>query len=172
MNLRRVGKALAALALLLVVAALLANAFPAAVGADRTFVVQSGSMEPAIPTGSIVFVKDVPAERIEEGDVITFSKGRNTVTTTHRVTQKYYNGESIRFTTKGDANEEPDPEPVYRPQLVGVVVFTIPYLGYITAFASTRLGWIVLVVLPVTLWIGSEMWELWKAGTRSAEETK
>jgi signal peptidase len=163
---RRTAKTIAALALLVVVAVLLANAFPTAVGADYTYVVQSGSMEPAIPTGSVVFVEDVPAERIEEGDVITFADGRGSATTTHRVVEKHVAGSSLRFETKGDANEERDPEPVYRDEVVGVVAFSVPYVGYLTAFASTRLGWLTFVVLPVTVWIGSELWALWRAGTR------
>ncbi|WP_152041006.1 signal peptidase I [Salinigranum salinum] len=169
---RRAVKAVAALALLIVVAVLLANAFPWFAGADYSYTVQSGSMEPAIPTGSVVFVEDVPANDIEEGDVITFAESGNGPTTTHRVIEKFETDDTVRFRTKGDANEDPDPEPVYRGAVVGVVVFSVPFVGYLSAFASTKLGWIVLVVLPVTLWIGSEMWELWKAGTRSAEETK
>lgn len=160
---RRVANVVALLALLIVVAALLANAFPAAVGADYSFTVQSGSMEPAIPTGSVVFVKDVPAERIDEGDVITFADAKGQPTTTHRVVEKHQADDSIRFQTKGDNNEDPDPEPVYRSEIVGVVTFSIPLFGYLTAFASTKVGWMLFVVAPVTLLITSELWELYES---------
>lgn len=161
--LRRAVKATGFAVLVIVLALLLINAFPSVAGADYSFVVQSGSMEPAIPTGSIVFVKDVPAERIDEGDVITFSKGTGAITTTHRVIQKHQSSTSVRFQTKGDANEDPDSEPVYRSDLVGVVIFSVPYIGYLTAFASTRAGWVVFIAIPVTLLIASELWELYQA---------
>lgn len=120
-------------------------------------------MEPAIPTGSIVFVKSVPAEDIQEGDVITFADSPRSPTTTHRVIEKFQGENSIRFRTKGDANEDPDPEPVYRQEIVGVVIFSVPYLGYLTAFAGTRAGWVVFIVIPVVLLIASELWELYQA---------
>lgn len=160
---RRAVKSAGFAVLIVVIALLLINAFPSVVGADYSFVVMSGSMEPAIPTGSIVFVKDAPAESIEEGDVITFSKGTGTVTTTHRVIEKYQSGGGIRFETKGDNNEVPDTEPVYRSDLVGVVMFSVPFIGYLSAFASTRLGWLVFIAIPCFLLIMSELWELYQA---------
>jgi signal peptidase len=159
----RAIKAVAALALLVAVASVLAHAFPGLVGADYSYVVQSGSMEPAIGTGSVIFVNDVPADDVEEGDVITFSKSAGAPTTTHRVVEKHEAGNSVRFVTKGDANEDPDPEPVYRNEIVGVTTFSLPLVGYVIGFAQTRLGWLVLVAGPVALLIASELWELYRA---------
>ena len=160
---RRAVKAAGFTVLIVVIALLLINAFPSVTGADYSYIVQSGSMEPAIPTGSIVFVKDVPAENIQEGDVITYAESRGAPSTTHRVIQKFDEGAGIRFQTKGDANEDPDPEPVYRDEIVGVVIFSVPYLGYLVAFASTRVGWVAFVVIPVVALIASELWELYQA---------
>jgi len=168
---RKGVKIVAVLALLGAVAILIVNAFPGLVGAEYSFTVMSGSMEPTIPIGSVVFVQDVSAADIEEGDVITFSKGRGTIPTTHRVVEVHRSENSVRFVTKGDANENRDPEPVYRSDLVGTVSFTIPYVGYLSVFASSRAGWFVMIVLPCSLLVLSEMWELWKAGTRNEEHT-
>lgn len=167
---KRAAKAAGFAVLIIVLALLLINAFPSVAGADYSFTVQSGSMEPAIPTGSIVFVKDVPAESIEEGDVITFSKTSGSVSTTHRVIEKFDEGEGIRFRTKGDANDAPDAEPVYRGDLIGVVTFSVPYLGYLIAFANTRAGWLAFVIVPMTLLIVSEMWELYRAMEPAEED--
>jgi len=79
----------AGLALLVVVTSVIAHAFPALVGAEYSYVVQSGSMEPAIGTGSVVFVAERPAEKIGEGDVITFADSQTGPTTTHRVIEKH-----------------------------------------------------------------------------------
>lgn len=157
-------------ALLAVVGAFVLQAFPAAVGADYALTVQSGSMEPAIQTGAVVFVKDVPAERVKEGDVITYSdNGGNFIT--HRVIEKHTTEASVRFTTKGDANANADHEPVYRSNLVGVVMFDIPLIGYVVAFGNTTAGYAALVLVPVMLFIFTELWELWKAGTHKEEHT-
>jgi len=159
----RAIKLVAGLALLVVVAPVVAHAFPALVGTEYSYVVQSGSMEPAIGTGSVVFVADVPVDTIDEGDVITFSDTRTGPTTTHRVIEKHQAETSLRFRTKGDANEDPDPEPVYRNEVVGVVTLSVPLIGYLIGFAQTQLGWIMLVVLPVGLLIVNELWTLYQA---------
>lgn len=166
----RAGKVLGTIALLVVAAVFISQAFPGVVGADHTYVVKSGSMEPAIQTGSVVYVKSVPAEDIQEGDVITFADSRTGPPTTHRVIDKRGSGDSLRFITKGDANEEADVEPVYPDQIIGVVMFSIPYLGYAVEFMSTKLGWFLFVVIPVLLLIGTEIWELYRA--MDTEDTK
>jgi signal peptidase len=82
------------------------------------------------------------------------------------VIEKHTAGDSLRFETKGDANEDPDPEPVYRSEYVGTVMFSIPFIGYLVAFGNTRLGYIALVLLPVMLLIFSELWVLYREGMR------
>ena len=170
MNYLRIIKILGFTALVIVVALSAINAFPALVGADYSFIVQSGSMEPAIPTGSVVFVEGIPPgqadERIQEGDVITFSKsGSITRTTTHRVVEKR-SGEitdSVSFVTKGDANEKRDREPVLRDEIVGKVTFTVPLMGYVARFAGTSTGLAVLVILPMTLLFMDGLWQVYLA---------
>lgn len=169
MNYGRAVRIGASLALLLVVAAFVIQAFPWLVGADYALTVMSGSMEPAIGTGSIVFVAETPPEEIEENDVITYRSGSDLVT--HRVAEKYESTTSLRFRTKGDANDALDPDPVYRDDVVGTVLFSIPFIGYVVSFGNTTAGYVTLVLIPVTLFIFNELWELWKAGTRTEENT-
>lgn len=170
MNYSRAVKVVGALALLLVVASFVVQAFPGLVGADYAFTVLSGSMEPAIGTGSVVFVAETPAEQVQERDVITYrDDGGNLIT--HRVIEKHQAGDSVRFVTKGDANDAPDGEPVYRDNLVGTVLFSIPWIGYVVAFGNTTAGYVTLVLVPIMLFIFNELWELWKAGTRDEEHT-
>lgn len=161
----RAVKSILTLALLLVVATFVIQAFPGLVTADYAFTVQSGSMEPAIQTGSVVFVKTIPPENVAEGDVITYEDDGGALIT-HRVIEKHTAGDSLRFETKGDANEDPDPEPVYRNQYVGMVLFSIPFIGYVVAFGNTQLGYITLVLFPVLLLIFSELWVLYRSGMR------
>lgn len=165
MNIKRVLKALGSVVLLAVVGLFVIQAFPGLVGADLSYIVQSSSMEPAISTGSVVFVTEIPSgqvdERIYEGDVITFSKTGGSATTTHRVVKKHEGQSSVRFVTKGDANEEPDPEPVYRGEVVGKVTMSIPLIGYVVAFSQTMWGWFLLVMVPVTILLMDGLWHLY-----------
>ena len=65
------------------------------------YVVLSGSMEPEIPTGSVVVV-DGRKKEWNPGDVITYRRGNMVVT--HRIVEKSEEG----YCTKGDANAEED----------------------------------------------------------------
>lgn len=168
MNISRAVKVTLTLALLCVVIAFVVQAFPELIGADYALTVKSGSMEPTISTGSVVFVKDVPAETVEEGDVITYrDDGGNFIT--HRVVDDQSTESGIKFITKGDANEDTDGEPVYRSDFVGVVMFSIPLIGYVVAFGNTTAGYATLVLVPVILLIFNELWELYKAGFEEEE---
>ena len=82
----------------------------------RPYVVYSGSMEPEIPTGAVVFTKEGEFSP-KKGDIITFHNGDTVVT--HRVVKK----EKDIFITKGDANKTEDPVPAEASQIIGRVVF-------------------------------------------------
>lgn len=86
----------AALFLMLIVAMVLL--LPGLFGI-RPYVVYSGSMEPKIPTGAVVFTKE-GAYSPETGDIITFHNEDTVVT--HRVVKK----EEGTFITKGDRQQE------------------------------------------------------------------
>lgn len=101
--------------------------------------VLSGSMEPAIQTGSIIYVKEIDAEEIIPGDVITFYL-TDEITATHRVVEVIKddsNSSDIYFKTKGDANQIADKELVNGKDVIGKVFFTIPYLGYVSQFLQS-----------------------------------
>ncbi|MBC5792899.1 MAG: signal peptidase I [Nanohaloarchaea archaeon] len=153
---------------LILLAPFLALAFPFLLGASKTFVVTSGSMEPGIPTGSVIWVSDTPPSEIRQGDVITFNQGSGN-TVTHRVVN-VTEEENPRFKTKGDANTEPDPGYVEPNQLVGKVNFSVPYLGYIAEWTGSSIGLILLVVIPALGIIGLELSELYNTMREEQEE--
>lgn len=101
------------------------------------FAVLSGSMEPGIPVGSIVFSKEVDPATLEVGDVITYQLGSDTLVT-HRITQ--IDEENQQVVTKGDANDSEDGSPVAYSQIAGRMDIHIPYLGYITIYIKTPVG--------------------------------
>lgn len=107
-------------------------------------------MEPAVKTGSLVFV--IPSSLYRVGDIITFKSGTKT-TTTHRLVAV----SADKFRTAGDANNQPDPSLISAHQILGKVFYVTPYLGYIAAFAKTPPGFILFVIVPATIIIYEEI---------------
>ena len=103
------------------------------------YTVISGSMEPAIPTGSLIYTKEIPPKEVKKDDVIAFYSGPDTGSiVTHRVVKNQV--VSGQFITKGDANEKKDPMPVDYEELLGKVELSIPFLGRILAAVATTWG--------------------------------
>jgi len=122
----------------------------------RLLVVKSGSMEPAIKTGSLVIDKKMPEYRL--GDIITFNDHENQKeTTTHRIVDIDTQGGSNLFITQGDTNNSPDSVKITSDQILGKVRFTIPYFGYVVAFTRTWPGVVILIIIPATIIIYDEI---------------
>ena len=121
------------LAIIIFVAVLLVA--PKVLGFE-SMVVLSGSMEPEIAVGSMVYVKSVDFEDIEVGDVISFKLSDGTMVT-HRVAAINPDG---TLTTKGDANDTADNSPVKEKQLVGMVKGHLPFVGQLSSFIKSSLG--------------------------------
>jgi signal peptidase len=158
---RRANRALVSALVLVVVLAVVAPfavfGVPQLVGADRSYVVLSGSMEPYMSAGDAVIVAAGPAASIRQGDVITYQRGGD-IPTTHRVVERVTDEQGVAFRTMGDANEDPDPALVRPASVVGEVVLVIPYIGYVVQFANTPIGIVSLVVVPIGLLVVSELW--------------
>ncbi len=122
-------------------------------------VVLSGSMEPAMPVGSVVLVRPVDPEAVALGDIITFRQQGSPDFVTHRVVE-VVNEESLSFRTRGDANEEPDTSLVPADALRGRVWVTIPYLGYVAQHVRQPWGFLLLVGLPGGLIIAGELFRI------------
>jgi len=154
-----------AIALLLVV-----SIFPIT-GNFNTKIVLSGSMEPAIHIGSVVVIK--PSEDYKIGDIITFGKDTKTdVPTTHRIIEMRAEAGKMIFQTKGDANENADAREVKESEVIGKVLFSIPYLGYLVDFAKKPVGFALLVVIPAGIIVIDELGKIWKEITRMKTKEK
>jgi len=105
-----------------------------------TFVVTGGSMEPTIHKGSLVIDEPVSADKLRLGDIITFDHYDQT--TTHRIVGIEGTANGPMFSTKGDANQVTDPEPLAFPGRVGLVKLAMPGVGYAVAWMQYiwRLG--------------------------------
>ena len=95
--------------------------------------VLTGSMEPKYPVGTLIFVKEADPNTLEVGDVITYHLDSNTVVT-HRIVEIDKEGQTV--TTKGDANNANDGNPVPYSEIVGKEHFKIPYCSIRQSFSS------------------------------------
>lgn len=123
-------------------------------------IVESGSMEPAIKTGSLVVI--IPTTNYGVGDVITFTSISASIPTTHRIVSVTEENGGKVFMTKGDANEEADTDVVSESKVIGKVQVSVPYAGFILDFARQPLGFAFLIVLPALLIIFGEIEKIWR----------
>lgn len=158
-----VGRALLGASAVFGVLLLLALGVGPKTGAYRTLTVLTGSMDPAIASGSVVIVTPQSPSDIRVGQVLTYEApiaDRRIVT--HRVTEVRDPGMHPVIVTKGDANSHPDPwaARIEDPQ-VWRVRATVPVLGHLihalrSPFTRALSVWILPFVLA-GLWI-RDLW--------------
>ncbi|NMB56837.1 signal peptidase I [Candidatus Beckwithbacteria bacterium] len=139
----------------------------------KLYTVQSGSMEPTIKVGSLILVK--PQTEYQKGDIVNYRTENNPdKTVTHRIIEvsKDIDLNKISFRTKGDANNTPDPELIDSSRVTGKVFLSLPYLGYPVAFVKTQTGLIVLIIIPATLIIYSEIMNIKKETEEMIKKSK
>ncbi|MCK4781337.1 signal peptidase I [Candidatus Parcubacteria bacterium] len=125
-------------------------------GNFKAMTVLSGSMEPAIKMGSVVVVK--PAGDYKINDVITFGEMTKTKTpTTHRIVDMRVTEGVPSYITKGDANNAPDTREVLKKEIIGKVLFSVPYAGYAVDAARKPIGFALLIIIPALLIIFDEV---------------
>lgn len=115
----------------------------------QVFHVISPSMEPTYSVGDLLYVKTADPDSVKVGDPITFVLNEDLVVATHRVVA--VDREDRQFTTKGDANETEDAAPVHFNNLIGIPVFSIPLLGYVSAYIQSPPGMYVAIAFGAAL---------------------
>lgn len=141
--------------MILVVAACLCLIIPRIAGYEG-YVVVSGSMEPTIPVGSVIYSKKTEPELLQTGDIIVFiNETRGTTPITHRVVSNDPSTGTI--TTKGDANENEDINPVTYDRVIGKVAAHAPRIGFTVAMFTTVMGKIIGVLLLLEGWLLNEI---------------
>lgn len=131
---RIIGTAL----LVLLVAACIPLTVPRFFG-FQVYSVISGSMEPSIPIGSLVYIRSVEPAEVQESDVIAFYGAEDSASIiTHRVVEnRTFMGE---FVTKGDANSEEDLNPIPYAQFIGRVEHSFPRVGALAELLTSQTG--------------------------------
>lgn len=114
----------------------------------RVYTVISGSMEPEMSVGDLLYVKPVDPSTIKVGDDVTFVLNEDLVVATHRVIA--VDTESKHLYTKGIANDIED-APVHFNNVLGVVDFSIPLLGYVSDFIQNPPGMYITIAAGAVL---------------------
>ena len=98
-----------------------------------TVAVASGSMEKLLSKGDVVIV-DQKEKQFQQGDVIAYRY--NGVVIVHRIYRIVDVDDGYFIYTKGDANANPDRWKITKDEVVGLVKFKIPLLGYPTVLLN------------------------------------
>ncbi len=153
---------------------------PGLFGYDR-YAIESGSMEPTIPIGSVVYSKPATAKALAEGDIITYRPPPESgvkALVTHRIVEKtkhrFAEGrDQYVFRTKGDANLDADPWTFTLDDDEAALEHAhIPYLGYVYLVLSIPAVRILLITVPALLIAVLTIVSLWREAGREAEEER
>ena len=118
----------------------------------NAYVVVSGSMEPTIPVGSLVYAHETDPSTLNEGDVIVFiNPERGTTPITHRVMSNDTASQTI--VTKGDANEREDMNPATYDNVIGKVMYHMPRVGFAASFMTSALGKLIMALVMLEAWL-------------------
>lgn len=115
----------------------------------QPYVVESGSMEPTIQTGSLCFIdRRVKYDNMKVGDIIAF-KLPDGLFATHRIYEITEEG----FVTKGDKNTNVDSIVTTRDTYIGKNILSIPKCGFMVKKLQTLSGKIIMVTLILVFFV-------------------
>jgi len=120
------------------------------------YIVKSGSMTPQILAGSVVFDKKMIDYKL--GDVITFERKKQLIT--HEIIAVVKKDESIRYRTKGFANNSFDVNLVLKETVLGKVVLAIPLIGYLLILIKSPGGILLLGLLLIGIFFNKSKKQL------------
>jgi signal peptidase len=119
--------------------------------------VETGSMAPAIPAGSLAVVQPIDPPRISPGTTIVFVDPLDeSHLVAHRVV-RVLPGTPLRYQTKGDANLTEDPLPIPVTSVRGIVAWVVPGLGSIVSIVQGAPAVLLLVILPLAVLLVTEV---------------
>ena len=94
------------------------------------YVIATESMTGELNKGDVAICERYEDQFIQEGQIIVFEKSNSVIV--HRVVDIQIINGITRYYTQGDANENPDAGFITNAEIVGLVNYKMPYLGYPT----------------------------------------
>ncbi len=115
--------------------------------------VQTGSMTPDYPIGSVIIIKETDASELEVNDVVTFYSSNpslNNMIVTHRIMEITDDGDgTYSFLTQGDANPIPDEYPAQSEKIIGKVVAKSNLMEKLIKVRENPAIFLLVIVLPM-----------------------
>ena len=93
--------------------------------------IASDSMYPALKKGDAVFIEKVDSknrDKLKKGDIVAFEEDGHIIT--HRILAITEEEENTYIITKGDNNSTKDVTKKTKDDIIGIVIFKIPLIGY------------------------------------------
>ena len=122
----------------------------------RPLVIISGSMEPTLKVGGILYYKEIEHNKYQKEDIVVFKSNKYLIS--HRIVEI----NNLGFITKGDANKNTDSNILKYNNVLGKGTnWSIPYIGYYADFIYKNkiYLYITLVVLIINSLIENYMEE-------------
>ena len=119
----------------------------------RAFVILTGSMEPELNPGDLVFTRKPSEKDLIVGNVITFREAPGSaVTTTHRITDIVVQDGKTYYQTKGDNNSSDDASLVPAENVIGTMSFKISKAGKIVLGITSSGGFALILIVILLKW--------------------
>ena len=116
----------------------------------------TSSMYPIIKPGSLLLIKPADPQAISVGDIIELhAPWANGTLYAHEVVHIYVRNGTIYFRTRGVNNPVDDPGLVPGSDLVGIVEYHIPYLGYPVIYGRVTAAFLMVLIMTSFFFPGS-----------------
>jgi signal peptidase len=101
-----------------------------------TIVIATPSMSGEINTGDVIIYEKIDYDEIiTVGQIIVFEKNKTLIV--HRVVEIEYIDGTLRYYTKGDANEDIDSGYITKSDIIGITNVKVSYVGYPTLWLTS-----------------------------------
>lgn len=112
----------------------------------RFYAVMTDSMEPRIPTYSMVLTKIIDeSEELKPGEIITFKaeRGDQEIVLTHHFNKTQEENGQLYYRTNAEGRDELDLYYTKRSDIIGKYVGHVPYVGKFIMFMQSKFSWIL-----------------------------
>lgn len=143
----------------------------------KFYSVLTNSMEPQIPTYSLVCIKKFKKDEIidlEPQQIITFHAnrfGENIIITHHFNKIEITEDGEVIYRTNAAGKENLDNYETTRDDLIGIYIFHIPYIGKFILFLKSKFGFILYGEFIIIFLINSLIRTLWEEKKKLSDNT-
>jgi signal peptidase I len=149
----------------------LSNSKPLSLFGYKPLTVLSNSMVPTFEAGDVIITREMDAEDLKEGDIISFYNQEGNLIT-HRITSIVEEAEEKHFYTQGDNNNTEDEDVTTANEIVGKELFHIPNLGFLSQYTKGPMGFLLFIIVPLAGYVCLTVYERIKQKKKEEEFTK